>query len=31
MMPGFPQISETEKAALVAFLYGEEKKEISAR
>ena len=28
MMPGFPQISETEKAALVAFLYGEEKKEI---
>ena len=30
MMPGFPQISETEKAALVAFLYGEEKKEIGA-
>ncbi len=30
MMPGFPTISTTDKQALVAFLYGEEKKEVSA-
>ncbi len=30
MMPGFPQISEADKKALVAYLYGEEKKEIGA-
>ncbi len=28
MMPGFPQIGESEKKALIEFLYGEEKKEI---
>ena len=30
MMPGFPQIAEKDKKALIAFLYGEEKKEIGA-
>ncbi len=30
MMPGFPQISETDKDALIAYLYKEEKKEIGA-
>ena len=29
MMPGFPMLNTTEKAALVAYLYGEEKKEAS--
>lgn len=30
MMPGFPQISEADRKALIAYLYGEEKKEIGA-
>ncbi|MBI5916513.1 MAG: PQQ-binding-like beta-propeller repeat protein [Bacteroidetes bacterium] len=30
MMPGFPQISPEEKKAVVAFLFGEEKKEVGA-
>jgi quinoprotein glucose dehydrogenase len=30
MMPGFPQITVKDKKALIAFLYGEEKKEIGA-
>ncbi|PLK42833.1 PQQ-binding-like beta-propeller repeat protein [Emticicia sp. TH156] len=29
MMPGFTSLSQAEKQALVAFLYGEEKKEVS--
>ncbi len=31
MMPGFPQLSAAEKQALVAFLFGEEKKEVTAQ
>ena len=30
MMPGFPHITEKDKKALIAFLYGDEKKEIGA-
>ncbi len=30
MMPGFPQIKDADKKALIEFLYGEEKKEIGA-
>lgn len=30
MMPGFPALSTNEKQALVSFIYGDEKKEISA-
>ena len=30
MMPGFPTLNATEKQALVAFLFGEEKKEVGA-
>jgi quinoprotein glucose dehydrogenase len=29
MMPGFSYLSETERSALLAYLYGEEKKEVS--